>query len=131
MCSFSLTWKDLTRGCPRARSGLNAGRTLAGRRSLRRSAPRALSLPGDLAPGGLDRLFDPGAEGRAVLEDVGGELVVLHHVGIAAVGTERPRPDSLELRAGRVVHLEIEGVVIDQAEEEPMAVETHPAEHRL
>ena len=96
----------------------------AGTLLLRGRLPGAPGLPRH-----GDRLVDPLPECLGLLQHVGGDLVVLHHLAPFAEWPERTHADGLEIGAVAVVHFEVHGVIRDQRKEEVTAVNADPAEH--
>jgi len=82
-----------------------------------------LMLRGDL------QAFTQGVE----VDRIRRRLVIRHRHAIAVLGDidERSQPGGLELAAVLVVDLEVERVLEDDREEEPVVVEAPAAEHRL
>src|SRR5687767_7883466 len=93
-------------------------------------APAASPLP-LRAPGYADGIGDPWPQLLGILEHVHRHLVVLHDLASRAAGTERAQPARLERGARRVVHLEVERIVVDEGEEEVAGVDPDAAEHAL
>src|SRR6266545_4196161 len=90
------------------------------------AARRAFGL---LAARHSDRFLGPRAQRLGVLEEVVGDLVVLHDLAVRAVGPERAHAPRREIRPIGVIDLEVERVVSDESEEALARVDADAAEH--
>jgi hypothetical protein len=81
------------------------------------------------APRRAERLAGPGPEQVDLLEHIRRHLVVLHGARPLPEGPERAHPALLVIGAVRVIHLEVQGVVVDEPEEDAVRVEPHASEH--
>src|ERR1700693_1931730 len=121
---------------------MQAGRCIEGEREHHRPAPivsvqsqcmsgaRAAGRPPALvlARDG-DRLLSPGTQGFGVLEEILRELIVLHSSASVAEGAKRSHSPRFELRARRVVDLEIKRVIRNQSEEYLAGIKPNAAKH--
>src|SRR5438046_1891520 len=77
--------------------------------------PRPLEF---LAPRHSDGLLGPWTQRLGVLEELVGDLVILHDLAMLAIRPERPHAARFEVRAIGVIDLEVERVIGDQGEKE-------------
>ena len=77
-----------------------------------------------------DRLLCPGTQRVGILEEVLRELIVLHRSAVVAEGAKWSHSPRYEIRACRVINLEVKRVIRDQSKEEIARVNPDAAEHR-
>src|SRR5712672_585830 len=76
-----------------------------------------------------DRLLCPRAQGVGILEEIFGKLIVLHCSAVVAKRAKWPHPPRYEIRACRIIDLEVKRVVRDQREKQVAGINPDAAEH--
>src|SRR5438093_6260204 len=82
-----------------------------------------------LTPRHSDRLLSPRAQRLRVVEEVGGHLVILHDLPMLGVRPEWAHPPRLEVGTIRLIHLQVERVIVDQGEKPIARVDADTPEH--
>ena len=74
-------------------------------------------------------LMNPESQLVSVLEKVFGHLIVVHAGACLAKRTKRAHAKRLECRTRGLVRLEVQGIVVDEGEEQIVCVDADGAEH--
>src|SRR5436190_4760337 len=78
-----------------------------------------------------DGAVGPRSQRLRVLEEILGQLVILHRRAALAERLERVQASAFEVRTRGVVHFQVEHIVVDEGEEQLVGVEAHAPEHAL